>query len=582
MKRKRGSKKGRPKKPSVMVPSKETPHVSNISTDDNSGADDFGKNDVDSGVEAGTGSSTGTDQPEKLATVKSGGADDKTTGTLVYTRVKVKIKPSKAFDSLHTSLEAPTQSGTDKSSHKSGLEKQTIAGERVEDSPKSLPESNPGLSVITSKKAGSIKIKSSRGFTSSNLTPCDKTGLLQGEISQWKEAASRQDSLYSKQELDTALEVIKKVMKMDAAEAFNAPVNPIALGIPDYFEVIDTPMDFGTICSNLENGVKYLNSKDVYKDVELIWNNCFKYNNKGDYVVDLMKRVKKNFTKNWTAAGLYSDPQQDTESIMKDVAASDHGKFSVKNGDLKHKTPKRHKVKKHKEDCMCAICIMMRRRQEREANAQPADDHIESSGGLSVQQKSRAEEASAVESPCGEDTSSSVENSHDQDGHADIEVKMENVEDIEELSSSSSGEEEKEDKDVIVQTKINGDGLGEERRTQFQTQMEVDGDVQNDSRNGETLMHCDVENAEVEHQEPKEMLDEAQKAKIYENLRRFENPMVLELCGTLFAEKRKSVWSGPHSITGHQGSSHLGSFIHAAFASFMKGEALLGTSTLCK
>lgn len=78
----------------------------------------------------------------------------------------------------------------------------------------------------------------------------------------------------------------------------------------DYFEVIDTPMDFGTICSNLENGVKYLNSKDVYKDVELIWNNCFKYNNKGDYVVDLMKRVKKNFTKNWTAAGLYSEPQQ--------------------------------------------------------------------------------------------------------------------------------------------------------------------------------------------------------------------------------------------------------------------------------
>lgn len=40
---------------------------------------------------------------------------------------------------------------------------------------------------------------------------------------------------------------------------------------------------------------------------------------------------------------------------------------------------------------MCAICIMMRRRQEREANSQPADDHIESSGGLSVQQKSRAE-----------------------------------------------------------------------------------------------------------------------------------------------------------------------------------------------
>lgn len=34
----------------------------------------------------------------------------------------------------------------------------------------------------------------------------------------------------------------------------------------------------------------------------------------------------------------------DTESsYMKDGAASVHGKFSVKSGDLKHKTPKRHK-----------------------------------------------------------------------------------------------------------------------------------------------------------------------------------------------------------------------------------------------
>lgn len=206
MKRKRGNKKGRPKKPSLMVPSKETPHVSNVSTEDNSGTDGFDKNDVDSGMEAGTPSSAGTDQPEKLATIKSSAADDKTSGTLVYTRVKVKIKPSKAFDSHHTSSEARTQSDTDKSSHKVGLEKQAIVGERMEDSPNSLPESNLGLSVITSKKAGSIKIKSSWGFSSA-LSPCNNIGLLQGEGSQRKEQASRQNSLYSKQELDTALEV---------------------------------------------------------------------------------------------------------------------------------------------------------------------------------------------------------------------------------------------------------------------------------------------------------------------------------------------------------------------------------------
>lgn len=80
--------------------------------------------------------------------------------------------------------------------------------------------------------------------------------------------------------------------------------------LQDYFDIIDTPMDFGTICQNLERGDKYMNSEDVYKDVQFIWDNCTKYNSKGDYIIELMKRVKKGFMKNWLAAGLYSDAQE--------------------------------------------------------------------------------------------------------------------------------------------------------------------------------------------------------------------------------------------------------------------------------
>lgn len=80
--------------------------------------------------------------------------------------------------------------------------------------------------------------------------------------------------------------------------------------LQDYFDVIDTPMDFGTICNNIQSGSKYKNAEDVFKDVQYIWDNCYKYNNKGDYIVDLMKRVKKNFTKYWQAAGLYNDQPQ--------------------------------------------------------------------------------------------------------------------------------------------------------------------------------------------------------------------------------------------------------------------------------
>jgi Bromodomain len=68
--------------------------------------------------------------------------------------------------------------------------------------------------------------------------------------------------------------------------------------------VIDTPMDFSMICKEIEQGHKYMNSKDVYRDIQLIWHNCYKYNNKGDYIIDLMRRVKKNLSKYWGAAGL--------------------------------------------------------------------------------------------------------------------------------------------------------------------------------------------------------------------------------------------------------------------------------------
>lgn len=137
----------------------------------------------------------------------------------------------------------------------------------------------------------------------------------------------------NKDELESALTVVKKIMRMDAAEPFNTPVDPVSLGIPDYFDVIDTPMDFGTICHTLEKGEKYKNSRDVFQDVQLIWENCFKYNHKGDPILDLMKRVKKNFTKYWTAADLYYEPPKRSSGVPSSVKAD--GPSNIEDGRMK-------------------------------------------------------------------------------------------------------------------------------------------------------------------------------------------------------------------------------------------------------
>lgn len=64
------------------------------------------------------------------------------------------------------------------------------------------------------------------------------------------------------------------------------------------------------IRNNLELGLKYRDSADVYKDVQLIWDNCSKYNKKGDYILELMKRLKSKFIQHWNAAGLFRQQEE--------------------------------------------------------------------------------------------------------------------------------------------------------------------------------------------------------------------------------------------------------------------------------
>lgn len=567
MKRRRGSKKGKAKKLRTTGTSEGASNNGSMNTETSSGTEDIDNDGVNSGVEAETPSSTGTDQPERSVIANSSVPRDKPAGLAVYGRMKVKIKTSKTLDAPLTSPEVATHSDTDKSSQQAGPEKQVVSNEKMEDSANSLPEANVTTPGNVLKKSGGIKIKSSKGFCSS-MSPCSNAEMVKEEKTKKQEPElPRRDLRLNKKELDTALEVIRKIMKMDAAEPFNTPVDPVALGIPDYFEVINTPMDFGTICSNLESGVKYMNSEDVYKDVQYIWNNCYKYNNKGDYVMDLMKRVKKNFAKYWSGAGLSNDHLQSAESSQtKDTTPSSHGKEPTKSGSLTQKHNKRLQgLKKHKEGCLCAICVMIRRRQEREEITRSLDDQVEASD----------EETSPVESR--EYTSSNMENSPDQDVDTIMQEKGAERKSTENQDVSREKIGEGMGSEMGIQSKRtavtsehlqSGYASVDEHKAHHQKQnVEPGGDMLNDSRK-ENLPHGN-ENAATGQERPKESLDKYQKAKMLENLRYLENPTVMELSGILFADNQRSVWNGPHSLVKRGGSTRKSS-IHAAISMLMQ------------
>ncbi|KAK7246907.1 hypothetical protein RIF29_41778 [Crotalaria pallida] len=545
-------------------------------------------------MEVDTPSSTGTDQQHyNLASINPDGSIDKAAGGKSVGRVKVKLKTSKMLDSQPTSSDAPTQSDTDKSGHQHGFDKHGLNADRMEDSVSSLPDMKLGAPA---KRAGSIKIKSSKVLGSTadhSSTPL----LACSEISHQKERKASQQNppQYSKQELDASLEVIRKVMKMDAAEPFNVPVNPEALGIPDYFDIIDTPMDFGTICRNLEKNEKYKNSEDVFKDVQYIWGNCYKYNNKGDYIVDLMKRVKKNFMKYWAAAGLYSEPSKGTKerTASDDIALSGDGKVG-KGTQLKQKTKKRH-GRHHKHDCLCAICVLKRRRREREESARIAKGNFGTGGDMHTKEF-KHEESMLVQSPGGEVSSSNTNESLDSDGdgeegkgeivkmdisekqHSPSEGKLGHIDvkddgDIEddrgheEREEEEDGEEEEEDDDEEEIEMDSQKRETDETLKQFMTEKSNDGDAKVPGDEYTTMPQGQT--TVLPQQKHKESQDKHQRARLLESLY-IENPKLSSLCGILFPKNSESVWSGPHSLVQHHRNSARTSSIHTAIRSFME------------
>ena len=89
-----------------------------------------------------------------------------------------------------------------------------------------------------------------------------------------------------------AKKLINMLWKVKGAYLFHKPVDPIELGIPDYFQIIKNPMDFSTIKKKLSNNL-YTNFKQFTEDIKLTFDNCYLYNG-ADSSVGLACTVIKN------------------------------------------------------------------------------------------------------------------------------------------------------------------------------------------------------------------------------------------------------------------------------------------------
>jgi len=94
--------------------------------------------------------------------------------------------------------------------------------------------------------------------------------------------------------------LIRSLRLHPSANAFNQPVDPKALKIPDYFAVIKRPMDLGSVSSQLREGC-YATVRDMLDDILLVFKNASTYNPPKHPVHVAAGTLRVFFDREWAA-----------------------------------------------------------------------------------------------------------------------------------------------------------------------------------------------------------------------------------------------------------------------------------------
>lgn len=90
--------------------------------------------------------------------------------------------------------------------------------------------------------------------------------------------------------------MLQNLGRNQAAWIFQEPVNVQTLKIPDYYDIVKKPMDFGTIKTKLKEQ-RYANINEFMEDMELVFYNCKLYNGDSSGVGQMGKQVHDEYNK---------------------------------------------------------------------------------------------------------------------------------------------------------------------------------------------------------------------------------------------------------------------------------------------
>lgn len=95
-------------------------------------------------------------------------------------------------------------------------------------------------------------------------------------------------------------EILQEMMEQPECMPFNQPVDPEKLNIPDYFDLIKEPMDFGTIMAHL-NRRAFSSPGEFATHMHLVFSNAMTYNPPGHPIHTVAQALKTSFAKQFSA-----------------------------------------------------------------------------------------------------------------------------------------------------------------------------------------------------------------------------------------------------------------------------------------
>ncbi|KAL3811507.1 hypothetical protein ACHAXA_000411 [Cyclostephanos tholiformis] len=179
------------------------------------------------------------------------------------------------------------------------------------------------------------------------------SGLLRRESSRTLKPPSRLEEDDPQAQMNRCMEKCRKILQElndgDVQNIFGSPVDPIALGVPTYFDVIKEPMDLGTIKTMMDSG-EIDSPAEFSRLVRLTFENAITFNTLPDNIVHVTARnLLATFTKKFGTIDKIFDSARKNKTLSKAERLELRRKEKELMKDAKRKEKREKELKRKAE-----------------------------------------------------------------------------------------------------------------------------------------------------------------------------------------------------------------------------------------